>query len=518
MANISWPDVLTLGVTLVLFVALHVLRRAGIGFATRTFVALVAGAGVGLLMRDAVDYVAPIGTVYVQVITALVAPLIIVSILSSVTSLGSVATLRTIGTSSVFWLLLTNAIAIVLTLGVALALGIGKGVELELDGVDGALLTDLLVPLDEVIIGFFPSNVVGDINSNSIIPIILFALLIAVSYVLVASKDAASVRPFKDLVDATRRILFRAVGFIISATPYAVLALVTVTVSKAAGRVETVLALAGLLVLTMVLSFVNAYVVNGALLRVWGRVNPIPFFQKLTPAQFTAFTTQSSVGTLPLTVSALTRKVGVSGEVANFTAPVGTTIGMPGCAGIWPIIVAVFSINLLGIDYGVGDYVALVVLCLLVSLGTAGVPGTAIITATAVLTAVGLPVEILVILVPISAVAGTASTMANVSAAATAATIVARRQGHLDDDVFRGLKSPDDPTPAAVPEPAAPAEEQPLDDGAPQSAAPGAPAPRRAELRRRLGAGAATAVLPPLTDRDGAGSGSPVPLGQCSVD
>src|SRR5690606_7940275 len=141
--------------------------------------------------------------------------------------------------------------------------------------------------------------------------------------------------------------------------------------------------------LTVVLSFVSAYLVNGALLRMFARVNPIQFFRKLTPAQYTAFTTQSSVGTLPLTISALTRKVGVSTEIANFTAPVGTTIGMPGCAGIWPIIVAVFSINLLGIDYGIGDYVALVVLCLLVSLGTAGVPGTAIITATAVLTAVG---------------------------------------------------------------------------------------------------------------------------------
>ena len=420
MENVSWPDALTLAVTVVLFVALHLLRRAGIGFATRTLVALVVGAGVGLLFRDAVSYVEPIGTIYVQVITALVAPLIIVSILSSVTSLGSVTKLRTIGTSSVFWLLLTNAIAILITLGTAVALGIGRGVQLELDDIDGALLTNLLVPLDEVIVGFFPANVVGDIQSNRIVPIILLTLLVAVSYVLVAGDDEQSVRPFKSLVDATRRILFRAVSFVIAATPYAVLALVTVTVSKAAGRLETVVALAGILVLTVVLSFVNAYVVNGLLLRVFARVNPVQFFKKLTPAQYTAFTTQSSVGTLPLTISALTRKVGVSTEIANFTAPVGTTVGMPGCAGIWPIIVAVFSINLLGIDYGIGDYVALVVLCLLVSLGTAGVPGTAIITATAVLTAVGLPVEILVVLVPISAVAGTASTMANVSAAATA--------------------------------------------------------------------------------------------------
>lgn len=113
---------------------------------------------------------------------------------------------------------------------------------------------------------------------------------------------------------------------------------------------------------------------------------------------------------------------------------------MPGCAGIWPTLVAVFSVHALGIQYTPLDYVVLVVLGLLVSLGTAGVPGTAIITATAVLTAVGLPIEVLVLLIPISAVAGTASTMANVTAAATASVIVARRAGALDDEVFAGRR------------------------------------------------------------------------------
>ncbi|NLA09495.1 MAG: dicarboxylate/amino acid:cation symporter, partial [Microbacteriaceae bacterium] len=124
---------------------------------------------------------------------------------------------------------------------------------------------------------------------------------------------------------------------------------------------------------------------------------------------------------------------------------------MPGCSGIWPVIVAVFTINALGIEYSIWDYAALAGLCLLVSLGTAGVPGTAIITATAVLTAVGLPIHLLIVLIPISAVAGTASTMANVSAAATAATIVARRQGVLDDAVLAGTAARAD----ALPDPAA---------------------------------------------------------------
>lgn len=447
MTSFSWLSGAALAVTLALFVGLFLLRRKRIRFTARTLIALAAGIGVGLAFPQNLDYIGIFGEIYVQVITAVVAPLIFVSILSSITSLGSTAKLKTLGASSAFWLLLTNAIAILLTLGVSLVVGIGKGANLELDGLDGSSLEKLVTPLDEVILGFFPQNIAGDVLSNNILPLIVFALLLSVSFLLVNQKNELSVRPFKEVVDATKTVLYRAVGFIIALTPYAVLALVAVTTATAASRIETVLSLVGVLVLAVAISFFDAYVINGVLLSVFADVNPVRFFAKLTPAQYTAFTTQSSVGTLPLTISTLTRKVGVSEEVAGFTAPIGTTIGMPGCAGIWPILVAVFSINALGIEYTVVDYLVLVVLGLLVSLGTAGVPGTAIITATAVLTAVGLPIEVLVLLIPISAVAGTASTMANVTAAATAATIVARRSGTLDDSVFadRGRLS-DSPT------------------------------------------------------------------------
>ncbi|MFE6966161.1 dicarboxylate/amino acid:cation symporter [Agromyces sp. NPDC057679] len=444
MIDLDWLSLAALAATAVLFVGVFLLRRAGASFTLLTVLALVVGIGVGLLFQGHLDYVDVIGTVYVNVITAIVAPLIIVSVLASITSLGSLAKLRTIGLSSVFWLLLTNLIAILLTLGLALATGIGKGAQLELDGVDGSTLTGLLRPLDEVVVGLFPSNVVGDIASNNIIGIILFTLLIAVSYLLVADRKPEKVRAFKEVVDATKRVFFKAVGFIIVLTPYAVLALVASTTSTAVARLETALSLLGVLIIALVACFVDAYLVNGVLVKLFADLSPLRFFRLITPPQYTAFTTQSSIGTLPLTISTLVRKVGVSEEVAGFTAPIGTTIGMPGCAGIWPTLVAVFTVNALGIDYTVLDYVVLVVLGLLVSLGTAGVPGTAIITATAVLTAVGLPIEVLVLLIPISAVAGTASTMANVTAAATSATIVARRAGLLDVEIFAGRRQVSD--------------------------------------------------------------------------
>ena len=93
---------------------------------------------------------------------------------------------------------------------------------------------------------------------------------------------------------------------------------------------------------------------------------------------------------------ALLGTVGVGADVANFTTPIGTTIGMPGCAGVWPMLSAVFTINALGLGYSPVSYVAIAVIGLLSSIGTAGVPGTAIVTATTVFTAVGLPVQLLV--------------------------------------------------------------------------------------------------------------------------
>lgn len=441
-ASFDLVSLLALAATVIAIAALVVLRIRRAGFTTLVLLALAIGVGIGIAFQGHLDLVAFLGDAYIQIITAIVAPLIFISILSSITSLGSTSRLRTIGVSSLFWLLLTNAIAIALTLAIAVSIGLGSGVQLDLPDSGGDALTGLVKPLDQVLLGLLPSNLAGDFTSNGIVPIILFAVLFAIAFLVANRAEDQRLRTFKHFIDGAKQVVMTAVGFIIELTPYAVLALVATTTATAIGRVETVIALVGVLILSLGIAFFDAYVVNGILLRVFADVNPIRWFRLLTPAQYTAFTTQSSVGTLPLTIPTLTRRIGVPENIAAFTAPIGTTIGMPGCSGIWPILVAVFSVNALGITYSIGDYLALAGLCLLVSLGTAGVPGTAIVSATAVLTAVGLPIEILVLLIPISAVAGTASTMANVSAAATAATIVARRQGVLEDAVFRADRSP----------------------------------------------------------------------------
>jgi len=443
---VNWPALAVLGAVSASYVGIYILNRRRFNFSLLTLSALGAGVVIGLLGRGAADYIEPIGRIYINLLLASVAPLVIVSIIAAITSLGSLEKLRRVGLRSFGWLMLTNVIAVVLTLGVALALGIGSGVNETLGGEELSVLENSVQSFTDVFVGFFPTNVIGDLGANHIIPIIILSITISIAYLAVARKDEKTVRPFRTGIEALRLVIYKAVGYVIKLTPYAVLALTATIVANSVNLSNKFWSLLGLLGVAWVVCFADTYLVNGVFLRIFANVSPVSFFRKILPAQITAFTTQSSVGTLPVTTSVLTTRVGVHPEVAHFTAPLGTTIGMPGCSGIWPILVAVWGINAYNISYSAQDYLVLALLATIVSIGVAGVPGTATVAAATVLAAAGLPLEFIAVTLPISMIADMARTTTNVTAAAVSATIVARQTGLLDEDIFAGRATFDEET------------------------------------------------------------------------
>ncbi|MGO4255895.1 dicarboxylate/amino acid:cation symporter [Marmoricola sp. RAF53] len=434
----KWPDLVALALVVVAYVGIHLLRRRKVNFSLLTLLALAVGIPIGLAARGHADYIEPIGRIYINILLAAVGPLIAVAIISSIASLGGLEKLRTIGLRSIFWLLLSNAIAVVLALGVGLATGTGSGLDEKVGGQQLSVLENSVQNFTDVVVGFFPVNVVGDFGANHIIPIILISVTLAVAYLSLKERDAVAVKPFGDLVEALKLVVFKAVGFVIGLTPYAIVALTATVVANTVDLGDKFWSLLGLLGLAWGTCFAHTFLVNSVILRTAADVAPVPFFKKIFPAQVTAFTTQSSVGTLPVTTDVLTRRVGVHPEVAHFTAPLGTTIGMPGCAGIWPMLIAVWGINAYGIPYDAKDYVVLAVLGTLVSIGTAGVPGTATVAAATVFAAAGLPLDFIAVTLPISTIADMARTATNVTAAAVSATVVARQTDLLDDEIFAG--------------------------------------------------------------------------------
>lgn len=436
--NSTWSTVALCGAVALAWAAIWWLRNREVNFSLVALFALAVGVVIGLVGGNHVQSIQPIGTIYINVLLATVAPLVFIAIVASITSLGTLAKLRSIGLRSILWLMLSNALGVLVALGLGLALQPGGGVHNQLGKVASQTVEGQVQDIKQVIVGFFPTNVVESFGSNEIIPIILVAVTLSVAYLSLAEGGAASAKPFRDGIEALKLVIFKAVSYVIRLTPYAIVALTAHIVGSSTNLGDNFWSLVGLLAIVWAACFIHAYAVNGVLISSFANLPVVEFFRKIFPAQLTAFTTQSSVGTLPVTTIQLTHKVGVHSEIAHFTAPLGTTIGMPGCSGIWPVLIAVWGVNAYDIPYAAGDYIKLGVLATLVSVGTAGVPGAATVAAATVLAAAGLPLEFVAVTIPISIIADTARTMCNVTAAAVSATVVARQTGLLDDEIFAG--------------------------------------------------------------------------------
>ena len=237
---------------------------------------------------------------------------------------------------------------------------------------------------------------------------------------------------FKKFIDAGNAVTKEVINFVISFTPYAVLALIARAVSKS--TIVELIPLVSVMFLAYLICLIQIFGVSSLLLKIAG-LKPLTFFKGIWPAGIVAFTSQSSIGTIPITIKQLT-KIGVNEDIASFVTSLGANLGMPGCAGMWPILLAVLAINVLNINYTLGQYLFLIVLAVVVSLGTVGVPGTATITATALFASAGLPIEIIVILAPISSIVDMIRTATNVTGASLAAILVAKSEKQIDLDKY----------------------------------------------------------------------------------
>ena len=446
LLSVRWMPFLALDVVLLAFVLLRVLEDR-MNWSLVILLALVLGAGIGVLFASEgnawllwVDF---LGDLYIRLLKLLVSPVIFLSIVSGIISLRGRANAGSLGLRSVFWLLLQAALAILLSLLAGQALNIGSDATAlfrELDTLDESTVSayaGLTQPFHQVLENLFPENVVGDFANNNVPALIITGVAVAAAYLAVAEKEGEElVRPFSRLIDAARKIVFKILEVVIDLTPYAVLCLIAGAASRLLESRESMLQPLLLTVVIYAVCLVHTYVLGGLI--IWGaaKLSPLRFFRKIFPAQMTAFSTQSSVGTLPVTVRCLKDEVGVSEEVADFTASLGTTIGMPGCTCVWPVLLALFYVHAAGLSWSAGDYLTLAVTAFFLSIGSAGVPGIAVVSAIALFSAIGLPVGAVVLMIPINTISDMIRTLDNVSSASIAATAVARKNGLLDDAVF----------------------------------------------------------------------------------
>lgn len=366
-----------------------------------------------------------VGRIFVVLLQMMVVPLVLVSIVCGVASLGGLGALGRVGVKTIGLFLVTTAIALVIALTLAILVSPGEGFALAGD-VD--YTTQTPPPLSDVFVNMFPANPVRALADGQMLQIIVFALLLGFAINLSGEAGRRVGAVFSDL----NEVIMKLVTIVIRTAPIGVFALVATTF--AAQGLDLFRPLAGYAMVLVLGLLLHVGLTYTLVLRL-ARLSSIGFLTKMRAVLMFAFSTASSGATLPLTLATVRKRLGVGDSVASFSVPLGATINMDGTA-IMLGVATVFISNVYGIDLSVGDYLAVVLTATLASIGTAAVPSAGLIMIALVLGQVGLPVEGIALIIGIDRLLDMLRTAVNVCGDGAVSCFVARSEGVLDYATF----------------------------------------------------------------------------------
>lgn len=417
--NININLIVSIVLSLAAFYLIYLVKAKTNKFSFATLTALALGLAIGVFFKESASYLEVIGKGYISLIKMIVVPLVMVSIITSILRLKNLDTLKAIGFKTLGILLGTTGIATAIGLIIGKLFNLGQG--LTYVGVEGFTAREI-PSFSKVILDFLPSNPIASIVNNQIIPVVIFSLFVAIALVIEDNKNPEKIKAFKDVILSAYELVLGITRIVLKFIPYGVFALIATAAAK--NGIDTLKSLIAVIVAVYLACLLQIVLVHTPLVAFVARKNPIKFFKDIFPAQVIAFTSQSSYGTLPVTIKSLVENAKVSENIASFVAPLGSTIGMNACGGLYPAIVAVFVANVFNVDLTAYHYFLIILTTIISSIGIAGVPGAATMSTTVVLSTAGLPVEGMAMVIAVDAVIDMMRTLTNVTGSAVTAVVV----------------------------------------------------------------------------------------------
>lgn len=381
----------------------------------------VLGVLAGVVLGEKADYLKPLGDAFIRLIKMLVVPLVLFAIISSVTAMGGGDNLKRLGLKTIGLFLLTALIASLLGMAIGSLFNWDFGKQL----LPGNFTPKHIPSVSQVFLDFLPANPIKAMTDGNILQLIVFAALVGIAINVVGEKA----EPVRKFAVAGSEVMFQITRFVIQLTPIGVFGLMAWVVG--AYGLAALLPLAKFVAAIYIACLIHIFVVYGGLVKLAG-FSPLRFFKAVFPAQMVAFTTSSSYGTLPMSTKVVTENLHVSPKYSSFVLPLGATINMDGCGGIYPAISAIFIAHIYGIPLDWTQYLMIALTATLASVGTAGVPGTAMVMLTVTLNAVGLPLEGIAFIAAIDRVLDMMRTTTNVTGDMMVALVVGKSEQQVD--------------------------------------------------------------------------------------
>ncbi|MBP2280027.1 Na+/H+-dicarboxylate symporter [Psychrobacter sp. PL19] len=371
-------------------------------------------------------FLAIVGTLFVNSLKMLVVPLVLISLICGVCGIGDIRLLGRIGSKTFLIYMMTTALAIATAIGLSMLFGIGKGMTIATEAVFDAQAAP---PLIDVFSNIIPSNPISAMANGDMLSIIFFAILIGVS-ILMVGKPAQGLVQSLELIN---EVILKMVTIIMNLAPYGVFALLTKAMTELG--LDLIWSLLGYMAVMVGALIFHFFITMMIVLKLFSGLSIKTFLVKMREVQIFAFSTASSNATIPITLRTVTKRMGVDNSVASFTVPFGATINMDGGA-ILQGTATIFIANIYGIDLGITEYLTVILMSVLASIGTAGVPGVGLIMLAMVFTQVGLPIEGIGLILGVDRILDMLRTTVNVSGDAAVTAIVAKSEGKMDLAIY----------------------------------------------------------------------------------
>ena len=391
------------------------------------------------------DWIAPFGTIFINLLKLIAVPLVLCSLITGVASLSDLKKLSRIGGKTIAIYLFTTTIAV--TLGLVLVNTMQPGNQVP---------EDMKIQLQETyrdkaesragsaqevkkrgplqpIVDMVPSNVFQSATSNrNMLQIVFVAILMGIGLIQIPEKKS---KPVLAIFEGLNDVIIKLVDIIMLMAPIGVFSLIAQTINKVAGndlgQVLELLSALGFYMLTVIIGLVvHASLTYNGILKIYSSM-PLSFFYRgIAPAQLLAFSTSSSGATLPVTMERCEDELGVSEEVSSFVLPLGATVNMDGTA-LYQSVAAVFIAQTLGMELTLVDQLTIVLTAVLASIGSAAVPGAGVIMLVIVLEAIGVPSAGIALILGVDRILDMMRTVVNVTGDASVAVAVASTEDQL---------------------------------------------------------------------------------------
>ena len=382
--------------------------------------ALLLACIVGYFLQNTPDiadiYIKPFGTIFLNLLKFIVVPLVMCSIISGIVSMKDISKVGRIGLWSMLYFMLTTIFAAALGLFVATLLkNYFPTIDLNVENTQTDIVT---LSLMDQLVGFFPKNILEPILGSSMMQVIVIALFIGIAIVHVGEKAEAA----KQVILSFNEIVTKILGYIMAISPIGVFCmLVPVVATNGAQVLGSYAVLIGVDYLCF---FLHAILIYATTVFLLGRINPFRFFKEMTPAMLFAYSSDSSVATLPYTMEC-TRRLGVKKDLGNFVLSLGATVNMDGVA-IYLGVTSVFIATCCGMDLNFNQYLAIAISSTIVSIGTPAIPGGSLALMAMVFASAGIPVEGVAIAAGIDRLVDMARTTMSITGDASCAVVLQR--------------------------------------------------------------------------------------------